>query len=148
MALAGVPKRGCSFRMQGKERAGLSHGIADARCSHGDGRDASTNAHQHTGRENAGACCAKEHAAELRDKSGVRRYSIDGQNSEERSADKQIDSGDERDAADKCNGQVRLGLRISPAILLASHQPPKLKKALMTPPAIAGKSGSEPGGVR
>src|SRR6202166_4207122 len=42
-------------------------------------------------------------------------------------------------------GRVRLGFRISPAILLASHQPPKLKNALITPPAIAGNSASDPG---
>ena len=96
MALARRAEAAMQFSEYGKESAGLSHGIADPRCSHGDGRDASTNAHQHTGRENAGACGAKEHPAELRDKSGVRRNSIDGQNSDERKADKQINSSDER----------------------------------------------------
>ena len=32
----------------------------------------------------------------------------------------------------KAMGKVCFGLRTSPAILLASHQPPKLKNALMT----------------
>src|SRR6266568_2403550 len=41
-------------------------------------------------------------------------------------------------------GRLRDGLRTSPAIFPASHQPPKQKKALMAAPAIASISGSEP----
>ena len=44
------------------------------------------------------------------------------------------------------SGRLRFGLRISPAILLASHQPPKLKKAFMVAPAMAGKMASSRGG--
>ncbi len=44
----------------------------------------------------------------------------------------------------KAMGNVRRGLRTSPAILPASHHPPKQKKALMAAPAMAPMSGSAP----
>src|ERR1700760_2243743 len=46
---------------------------------------------------------------------------------------------------EKATARLRDGLRTSPAILPASHQPPKQKKALMVAPAIASINGSEPG---
>jgi len=49
-----------------------------------------------------------------------------------------------RTPAVKAMGRLRRGLLTSPAILPASHHPPKQKKALMAAPAMAPMSGSDP----
>ena len=69
----------------GEESARLSHGIADAWSSHGERRDASTDAQQHAGREHAGAGCAKQNTAELRDKCSIRSYFSIGKRKETQS---------------------------------------------------------------
>src|SRR3990172_8817290 len=50
--------------------------------------------------------------------------------------------------AANASGRFREGLRTSPAILEASHQPPKEKNAETKPPASAPRRGSEPGARR
>ncbi len=86
----------------------MRHGIAHPGCRHGDGGDPSANANQHAGGEDPGAGGAKEHPAELGDKGGVRGDLIKGQNSQERSADQQIDNGDEGDSTHKRERQGAL----------------------------------------
>src|SRR5208337_528213 len=82
--------------------------------------------------------------AKLRDKCCVALNPLHRHHGHKRKAHQQVIAVTTSTPPVKAMGSVRFGSRTSPAILPASHQPPKQKKALIAAPAIASISGSAP----